>query len=178
MNSLRIEADEANGKVQELQDRVKTLEAENLAKEQEVTSLQHKNGLLEAEVEKLESNNKEIKATAEESTQHGRQNETLQRRLQLLEEEAEEADKNLRETNDKYVGKISTSSHPILMAWKRTDELFRLRQTDVKAGHFERKVKALESDRDAWEAKFEEMAKKYADVQKELQDFQLEVSNI
>src|SRR5690554_1745639 len=96
MNSLRIEADEATAKVQELQDTIKTLQQENLSKEQEITSLQHKNGLLEAEVEKLEVNNKEIKATAEESTQHGRQNETLQRRLQLLEEEAEEADKNLR----------------------------------------------------------------------------------
>jgi tropomyosin len=178
MNSLRIEADEATAKVQELQDKVKTLEAENLAKEQEVTSLQHKNGLLEAEVEKLESNNKEIKATAEESTQHGRQNETLQRRLQLLEEEAEEADKNLRETNDKYVGDISTTPHPILMAWKTADNLFRLRQTDVKAGHFERKVKALENDRDAWEAKYEEMAKKHAKVQKDLEDFQHEIGNI
>lgn len=54
----------------------------------------------------------------------------------------------------------------------------RLRQTDVKAGHFERKVQALEQDRDQWEAKFEEMAKKYATVQKELEDFQAEIGNI
>jgi tropomyosin len=54
----------------------------------------------------------------------------------------------------------------------------RLRQTDVKAGHFERKVQALEQDRDQWEAKFEEMAKKYAQVQKELEDFQQEIGNI
>lgn len=178
MNSLRIEADEATAKVQELQDKVKALEQENLIKEQEVTSLQHKNGLLEAEVEKLESHNKEIKATAEESTQHGHQNETLQRRLQLLEEEAEEADKNLRETNDKYVGNLSATLHPILMVWKSTDKLYRLRQTDVKAGHFERKVKALESDRDAWEAKYEEMSQKYAASQKELNDFQIEIGQI
>jgi tropomyosin len=37
-------------------------------------------------------------------------NETLQRRLQLLEEEAEEADKNLRETNERYVNKAVTKS--------------------------------------------------------------------
>ncbi len=54
----------------------------------------------------------------------------------------------------------------------------RLRQTDVKAGHFERKVQALEAERDNWETKYEEMAKKYADVQKELEDFQQEISNI
>ena len=56
--------------------------------------------------------------------------------------------------------------------------LFRLRQTDVKAGHFERKVQALEQDRDAWESKYEEMAKKYAAVHKELEDFQQEIGNM
>lgn len=101
MNTLRIEADEATAKVQELQEKVKALEQENLQKEQEITSLTHKNNLLETEVEKLEGGIKEAKAVAEEGSQHGTQNETLQRRLQLLEEEAEEADKNLRETNDK-----------------------------------------------------------------------------
>lgn len=101
MNSLRIEADEATAKVEELQKQVKALEQENLQKEQDITSLQHKNGLLEAEIEKLETAVRDHKALAEEGTQQGTQNETLQRRLQLLEEEAEEADKNLRETNDK-----------------------------------------------------------------------------
>jgi tropomyosin len=101
MNSLRIEADEAAGKVEELQKQVKTLEQENLQKEHEITSLTHKNSGLESEVEKLEGQLKDAKAVAEESGHAGTQNETLQRRLQLLEEEAEEADKNLRETNDK-----------------------------------------------------------------------------
>lgn len=115
MNSLRIEADEATAKAEELQAKVKTLEHENLAKEQEITSLSHKNGLLEGEVDKLETQIKEIKGTAEESTQHSRQNETLQRRLQLLEEEAEEADKNLRETNDKYVFFVSRYMQSIML---------------------------------------------------------------
>ena len=59
-----------------------------------------------------------------------------------------------------------------------TTNIYRLRQTDVKAGHFERKVQALEQDRDQWAAKFEEMAKKYAASQKELEDFQAEIGNI
>jgi tropomyosin len=54
----------------------------------------------------------------------------------------------------------------------------RLRQTDIKAGHFERKVQALEADRDQWEAKYEEMAKKYNTVTKELEDFQAEIGSI
>jgi len=101
MNSLRIEADEASAQVEEMKTKVKTLEQENLQKEQEITSLTHKNGLLEAEVDKLEGLIKDAKSAADEGQQHGTQNEALQRRLQLLEEEAEEADKNLRETNDK-----------------------------------------------------------------------------
>ena len=56
--------------------------------------------------------------------------------------------------------------------------LHRLRQTDVKAGHYERKVQALEASRDQWEEKYEEMAKKYAQTKKELEDFQLEIGNI
>lgn len=101
MNSLRIEADEAASKVEELQKQIKVLEQENLAKEHEVTSLTHKNSQLEAEVEKLETALKEHKSDKDEGSAALTQNETLQRRLQLLEEEAEEADKNLRETNDK-----------------------------------------------------------------------------
>jgi tropomyosin len=56
--------------------------------------------------------------------------------------------------------------------------LHRLRQTDVKAGHYERKVQALEAERDAWEQKHEEMAKKYAQTKKELDDFVAEIGNI
>lgn len=101
MNSLRLEADEAASKVEELQTKVKTLEEENLSKEQEITSLTHKNNVLEGEVEKLETAIKDFKKAADEGQQHGTQNETLQRRLQLLEEEAENADKTLRESNEK-----------------------------------------------------------------------------
>jgi len=55
MNQLRLEADESSAKVEELQKSVKVLEQENLQKEHEITSLQHKNNALEAEVEKLET---------------------------------------------------------------------------------------------------------------------------
>ena len=54
----------------------------------------------------------------------------------------------------------------------------RLRQTDVKAGHFERKVQALEQARDEWENKYEEMAKKHGDLQKELQELEQSMGNI
>jgi tropomyosin len=101
MESLRVEADESHAKSEELSTKVKTLEQQNLQQEQEITSLQHRNSLLESEVEKLEGNVKEHKEVAAESTHHSTQNETLTRRLQILEDEAEESDKSLREANEK-----------------------------------------------------------------------------
>lgn len=115
MNTLRLEAEDAQEKVEELKAKVRTLEQENLAKEQEITSLNHRNQLLEGEVEKMETSLKEAKDAANQSAQHDTQNEALQRRLQILEEEAEEADRNLRETNEKYgfISEINTPSpHP------------------------------------------------------------------
>lgn len=103
MNLLKQKEEEAQLKVEDLQGKVKTLEHENLAKEQEITSLSHKNQLLEAEVEKLDEGLKIAKRELDEGRDSGTHNEGLQRRLQLLEEEAEEADKNIRETNEKYV---------------------------------------------------------------------------
>ena len=66
------------------------------------------------------------------------------------------------------------------MEWKFTliTIKYRLRQTDVKAGHYERKVQALEAARDQWEEKFEEMSKKYQGVKKDLEDFQIEIGNM
>ena len=103
MEALRVEADESSAKVDELKAKVKTLEQENLAKEQEITSLTHKLQVAEAEVEKLETAHGEAKRAVDDSAQAGTQNESLTRKIQLLEEEAEENDKTLRETNEKCV---------------------------------------------------------------------------
>lgn len=54
----------------------------------------------------------------------------------------------------------------------------RLRQTDVKAGHYERKVQALEAENNRWEEKYEEINQQYKTVKKELEDFQNEIGNI
>ena len=107
MAALRKDQEETQAKCEELQAKVKSLEQENMSKEQEITSLAHNNQRLEAEVEKLEAGIKDAKELAGTSREHSTQNEALQRRLQLLEEEAEEADKNMRETNDKSVAPLS-----------------------------------------------------------------------
>lgn len=107
MNQLRLEADEAAAQVEELKAKVKTLEQENLSKEQEITSLSHKNNVLESDVEKLEQVVKDLKASADQGQVHGSENEALTRKIQLLEEEAEESDKTLREANERFVPYLS-----------------------------------------------------------------------
>lgn len=54
----------------------------------------------------------------------------------------------------------------------------RLRQTDVKSGHYERKVQALEAEREQWESKYEEISKKYEETKKELDQFAADLGNI
>jgi tropomyosin len=179
MEALRIEADESSARAEELKTKVKQLESETTQKEQEITSLSHKNSVLEGEVEKLETQVKTYKDEAGAGAQAGSQAEGMQRKIQVLEEEAEESDRTIRELNEKYVFRYNHSDYgegeegenPMLTR-------HRLRQTDVKSGHYERKVQALEQSRDQWETKYEEMAKKYADTKKELDDFVKEIGNI
>ena len=183
LSSLRSEVEVTTAKNEELQAKVKHLEQESISKEQEIKSLTHRNGLLEGDVEKLEEANKKLKDENSSNLSSNTQVEGLQRRLQLLEDEAEEADRNMRETNDKYE---STCSLQVILAVPPLRGVSqglirrgnRLRQTDVKAGHYERKVQALEAARDQWEEKYEEMNTKYKAVQKELQDFHAEIGNI
>lgn len=137
MAALRVEADENASKVEELKAKVKQLEQENLSKEQEVTSLTHKNQVLETEVEKLEAGIKDAKALADESSGHSSQNESLQRKLQLLEEEAEKADKEMRETNEKYVLSIGSRSltHRLIRHTGYARPMSRLVTTSAKYRH-------------------------------------------
>lgn len=101
MNALRIEADDSAARADEYKGRVKTLEAENTQKDQEITSLTHKNQVLEAEVEKLEGQVKTYKDEAGAGAAAGTQAESMQRKIQVLEEEAEESDRTIRELNEK-----------------------------------------------------------------------------
>ena len=101
MEALRVEADESGARAEEYKTKVKQLEGETTQKEQEITSLSHKNSVLESEVEKLEAQVKQFKDEAGAGAQAGTQAESLQRKIQVLEEEAEESDRTIRELNEK-----------------------------------------------------------------------------
>lgn len=55
------------------------------------------------------------------------------------------------------------------------DFVYRLRQVDVKAEHFERQVARIEQERDQWETKYEEAQGKYLASKRELEELAQQV---
>jgi len=102
--------------------------------------------VLETEVEKLESQLKIAKKDQQDSEQTRSTSDNLSRKVQLLEEELDAAEKNVKETVEK------------------------LRQVDVKAEHFERQLQRVEQERDQWEKKYEDMQEQYKKSKQELDE--------
>jgi hypothetical protein len=136
MNALRIEADESSSKAEEYKAKLKTLEAENTQKEQEITSLSHKNQVLEGEVEKLEGQVKTYKDEAAGGAASSTQAESLQRKIQVLEEEAEESDRTIRELNEKYVslGPVCPCCSSRQQRWSIPGSMVRTSRADCALG--------------------------------------------
>ena len=72
-----------------------------MQKDQEISSLSHKLGLLEADLDKAEAKLKDAKSAKEEGEQSKTANEGLLRKIQLLEDELDVAEKNLKETGER-----------------------------------------------------------------------------
>jgi len=152
--ALRAEADAAVDRAEAAESKNKKYEQELLVKDQEIKSLTHKLGVIEGDLEKAESKLSDLKNASEDSETRKSTNEGLQRKVQLLEEELDAADQNLK------------------------DNLEKLRQVDVKAEHFERQVKRLEEERDVWERKYEEAQEKYNKSKKELDELVLSMEGL
>ena len=74
-----------------------------LEKDQEITSLQHKLSILEADLEKTEMTLSELKSAHAVGETSRETNDNLNRKIQLLEEELDAAEKNVKETVEKSV---------------------------------------------------------------------------
>jgi tropomyosin len=72
-----------------------------MTKDQEIVSLQHKISTLESSLDKAELALGESKGAKDEGENHKTLNDTLGRKIALLEEELEDAEKKVRETTDK-----------------------------------------------------------------------------
>jgi len=110
--------------------------------------------LLEAEADKQTEELSSLKKAELDGAASSQNNEALTRKIQLLEEELDNSEKNVKETVEK------------------------LRQVDVKAEHFERQVQRLEQERDAWEKKFEDAEAKHKATQKELDELVASMGDI
>ena len=102
MTQLRTEADAANTRADEAEFKIKGLEQKVLELEQAISSLEHKNGLLEAELDKSEAKVADLKASSSDNEHTKSTSEGLLRKVQLLEDELDAAEKNLKETVEKY----------------------------------------------------------------------------
>lgn len=81
----------------------KKLEHELMTKDQEIVSLQHRIANLEADLEKAEAKLAEAKGATEDVEGHRTENEILKRKVDKLEEDLDNQERQLRETTDKCV---------------------------------------------------------------------------
>jgi len=154
MNSLRAEADSAVTRAETAETKIKQIEHQLLEKDQTITSLNVQIARLEGEVQSTEEKLILAKSAQEDGEHSKTTNDSLARKIVLLEEELDAAEKNVKETTEK------------------------LRQVDVKAEHFERQVQRAEQERDQWEQKYEDMLAKYKSSQAELDQLMKEMNLI
>lgn len=102
--------------------------------------------MAETDNENLEGRLTDLKGFRDEDDAHRTNAEGLQRKIALLEDELDNAEKNLKDVTEK------------------------LRQVDVKAEHFERQVQRVEQERDGWEKKYEDSQEKLASMKRELDE--------
>jgi tropomyosin len=98
-----VEADNALARAEDAEAKGKKFEQTLLERDQEITSLSHKLSVCENDVEKMEKELRESKTLQEKGEHSNTTNEVLIRKIQLLEEELDAAEKNVKETVEKLV---------------------------------------------------------------------------
>jgi chromosome segregation ATPase len=100
-----VEADNAVARAEDAEAKNKKYEQLLLEKDQEIGSLTHRLSTLDGELEKTEGKLAELKSAHEEGETSKSTNEGLVRKIQLLEEELDAAEKNVKETMEKCVSR-------------------------------------------------------------------------
>ena len=92
-----------------------------MEKDQEIASLAHKLSIVDGELESAEKKLADSKALQEEGEHSKSTNEGLVRKIQLLEEELDAAEKNVKETMEKYVAAYDSVPHRANVDVGKTD---------------------------------------------------------
>ena len=101
--ALRAEADAAVERAEAAEAKNKDLEQQLLGKDQDITSLNHKLEVLDGSLHGSEEKLAETKTALEEAERGKATNDSLTRKIELLEDELDTAEKNLKETVEKCV---------------------------------------------------------------------------
>jgi tropomyosin len=117
MTQLRFEADNAVTRAEDAEEKLKKYDQLLLEKDQEITSMNHKISVLEAELDKVDNKLAEAKASQDEGESLKSGNENLTRKVALLEEELDAAEKNVKETMEKYVSFIVLIRYHLLIIY-------------------------------------------------------------
>lgn len=117
MTQLRFEADNAVTRAEDAEEKLKKYDQIILEKDQEITSMTHKISVLEAELDKVDNKLAEAKASQDEGESLKSGNENLTRKVTLLEEELDAAEKNVKETMEKYVSFIVLICYQLLIIY-------------------------------------------------------------
>jgi tropomyosin, fungi type len=96
-----VEADAAVDRAEAAEAKVKKLEQEILQRDQEIQSLTRRLQVAEGDLEKLEGEVGVAKKKVLDGAQNQTTTENLQRKVQLLEEELDAAERNTKETVEK-----------------------------------------------------------------------------
>jgi tropomyosin len=98
---MRAEADKAILRAEAAETKIKGLEEDSLGKDHTIASLTHKLQLANDELEKIEAELKKHKQDSLDAEQSKTTKDGLARKVELLEEELDAAEKNLKETVEK-----------------------------------------------------------------------------
>jgi tropomyosin len=101
--ALRAEADTAVERAEAAEDKNKKLEQLLLERDQDITSLNHKLEVLANSLDGSEEKLAATKSALEEAERGKATNDSLTRKIELLEDELDTAEKNLKETVEKCV---------------------------------------------------------------------------
>jgi tropomyosin len=121
LSQLRLEADNAVVRAEEAEAKIKKLEQELLTKDQDIQSLNHRLTNAEGQLDAAEDKLKDAKNVRDEHDASKSTNDGLQRKIQLLEEELDRAEKTQKETTERCARAAdrvaSPPSNRILVRW-------------------------------------------------------------
>ena len=168
MDQLRAEADAATARAETAEDKVKKLEQLLLEKEQDNNSLRVRLERAEGEVDTTRSQLDQAKQYSLEGETSLKDASNKQKKIELLEEELDKAEQNLRETAEKYV----VLSSLLVLDVIPNRSASRLRQVDAKAEQLERQVRHADTEKEQMEARYQELSDRYKKSQHELEELE------